>query len=91
MTENTQNEISPEEFKEQKQYVNLDEIYFQSGNWEVDKEQFGEKNSIELGFDRDCLEKDSIHFKCVQKFTLKVISEKTEEEVVSISCNIVVE
>lgn len=70
--------------------IHLIDIYFQSGDWHVDRDKLGSRNRLEVGFKTEILEQDSRHSYFLQKFNLAVKPENVDETVVTIACEIVV-
>lgn len=70
--------------------INLIDVYFQAGNWQVNREKLGSRNHLEVGFETDVLEQDTKHSYFLQKFELTAKPEKGGETAVLITCDIVV-
>jgi len=89
--ENNQIDISPEEFREQKEFVELNEIYFQAGDWYVNRENLVQNTNIKLNYEIECLKREKKQFKCRAKFKLQGMSENKDEKFIEINCNLMVE
>lgn len=86
----TKKQAIPKDYKKAVPNINLVDIIFQSGSWEVFREKLGDENHIDLEFNTEVLEQDTHHTVYKQKFLVKVIAKDQKDYAVTINCNIIV-
>jgi preprotein translocase subunit SecB len=89
-TDRNRNQKIPKDYKKAVPKINLVDIIFQSGSWEIFREKLGSENHIDLNFDTEELEQDSFHTIFKQKFYVKVTAKELKEPAVTIKCDIIV-
>lgn len=81
--------LSPEEYKEQIEFVQLVDTYFESSNWELDKSKLSNMNQIRVSVENQIKEQDSDSAEFSQRYSLRIHPEDQRKVAVKINCNII--
>lgn len=81
--------IPPEKYSELVKTVHFFDIVFKGGNWSVNPDVLGERNSIIVGFETERRDIDDNRVEFTQHYKLNVIPKNKKRPVVKIECDIV--